>query len=326
MFLILGGGFGLYGYLPALIHGCGESVLLPLRYRERMGQRDDIRSLCDRVCWVVNEEQALDRAYAVVISKRPEDQLFWVDQCLKRPNLVDLILEKPLASSPALALSLLDRLERAGKNFRISYLFRTTDWGRKLLEQFDQHQNCEELNIEWQFQAHHYRHNLGNWKRFTPQGGGALRFYGIHLIALLAELGYSSAEHSYLAGASTDEAQSWHATLSGQGLPTCCLGVDSNNVASRFMVRSDNPARPVLVDLKDPFESSLPSADLARFDSRLQLLTQVCRSLKEDRAIYYPWYRRTLELWAQIEQETVHIGNSCPTALGLRSSDSNLNS
>ena len=306
MFLILGGGFGLYGYLPALVLGCGETVLLPQRYRERLLEREDIRSLQDDVLWVDNEQQALDQATAVVISKRPQDQVYWIERCLQRRALVDLILEKPLAPSPEQAISLMDRLEQAGKNFRISYLFRLTDWGRALRHQLTQPNECKELIIDWQFQAHHYAHNLNNWKRYTSQGGGALRFYGIHLIALLAELGYNTAIQSSLTGASADEAQRWHATLSGQGLPTCRLCVQSNSSVSRFAVRLFTSELLTLVDLKEPFANALSSPDQAHFDNRFALLTQVCQSLKEDRASYYPWYRRTLDLWTRIEQQTVH--------------------
>lgn len=306
MFLILGGGFGLYGYLPALVQGCGETVLLPQRYRKKLIERDDIRAMQDVVLWTDSEQLDLDKADAVVISKRPQDQVDWIEQCLRRKSLVDLILEKPLAPSPELAIALMDRLEQAGKNFRISYLFRLTDWGRALIDKLAKPTEFKELVIDWQFHSHHYAHGLSNWKRFISQGGGALRFYGIHLIALLAELGYSSAIESSLTGASIDEAQSWHATLSGQGLPTCRLSVQSNNIANRFAVRLINSEISTLIDLKEPFSSTLVNPDLSRFDSRFALLTQVCQSLKEDQAHYYPWYRRTLDLWARIEQQTVH--------------------
>lgn len=306
MFLILGGGFGLYGYLPALVHGCDETVLLPKRYRERLSQREDIHSLQQDVLWVDDEQQAFDRATAVVISKRPQDQVYWVEQCLQRKSLVDLILEKPLAPSPEQAISLMDRLEQAGKNFRISYLFRLTDWGRALRQQLAQPNECKELIIDWQFQAHHYAHNLNNWKRYTSQGGGALRFYGIHLIALLAELGYSAAIQSSSTGPNADEAQSWHATLSGQGLPTCRLCVQTNSSVCRFSVRLRNPELSTMADLKEPFANALPCPNQTHFDSRIALLTQVCQSLKEGKTHYDPWYRRTLDLWAQIEEQTLH--------------------
>jgi predicted dehydrogenase len=306
MIVILGGGFGLYGYLPALLNGCGETVLLPQRYRQRLIQRDDIRALQDEVQWADDEQQALDRATAVVISKRPQDQVMWVEQCLQRQDLVDFILEKPLAPTPGKAMALMDTLEHAGKNFRIAYIFRYTGWGQALIHLMKSLSGEQELSIDWHFQAHHYVHDLNNWKRFTSQGGGAMRFYGIHLIALLAELGYSTAIQSSLTGSNADEAQSWHATLSGQGLPKCSLSVQSNSSANRFAVRLLKPGISPLAELKDPFADALPNPNLTNFDSRFSLLTQVCQSLKEDKTRYYPWYRRTLELWAEIERQSVH--------------------
>lgn len=306
MFLILGGGFGLYGYLPALVHGCGQSVLLPRRYRPQLIERDDIRALQDVVLWADDEQQAIDQVDAVVISKRPQDQVDWVKQCLQRKALVDMVLEKPLAPSPEQAIALMDRLEQAEKNFRVAYLFRLTPWGRALIDRMSTSQDAQELHLNWHFQAHHYTHGLNNWKRSSSHGGGVLRFYGIHLIALLAEIGYTTAVQSTLRGAHADEAQSWQATLSGPGLPPCRLQVDSNNPKNKFCVLLDDSNSPLLVDLKEPFSESVPNAIAKQFDSRSALLTKVCQSLKEDCKLYYPWYRRTLNLWAQIEQQTVH--------------------
>jgi len=47
-----------------------------------------------------------------------------------------------------------------------------------------------------QLKADHFKNNKDNWKRDHKQGGGPLRFYGIHLIAVLAELGYTSSRQS----------------------------------------------------------------------------------------------------------------------------------
>ena len=47
---ILGGGFGLYGYLPALIE-CGADVVLPLRHKERVLERPELAPLASKVEW-----------------------------------------------------------------------------------------------------------------------------------------------------------------------------------------------------------------------------------------------------------------------------------
>lgn len=39
---ILGSGFGLYGYLPALVAHCVQRVVLPERYRQRLEERSEL--------------------------------------------------------------------------------------------------------------------------------------------------------------------------------------------------------------------------------------------------------------------------------------------
>ena len=48
MFAIRGSGFGLYGYLPALV-GCGRRVVLPERYRARFAERPELAPFANEV-------------------------------------------------------------------------------------------------------------------------------------------------------------------------------------------------------------------------------------------------------------------------------------
>ena len=57
---ILGSGFGLYGYLPAIAVGCRQHVVLPERYRERMRLRADVGDLTDSVEWAASDDAMLE--------------------------------------------------------------------------------------------------------------------------------------------------------------------------------------------------------------------------------------------------------------------------
>ena len=55
MFAILGSGFGLYGYLPALVEGCEQPVVLPERYRARFDERSELARFAINVQWEDDE-------------------------------------------------------------------------------------------------------------------------------------------------------------------------------------------------------------------------------------------------------------------------------
>ena len=114
MIAILGSGFGLYGYLPALIDGCAERVVLPERYRTRFCERPELARFTSNVQWRHNETKVLDCASGVVLALQPNNQSEWIPQCLARTNIERLLLEKPLAQSPKIAIDLFNELYRMG--------------------------------------------------------------------------------------------------------------------------------------------------------------------------------------------------------------------
>ena len=72
------------------------------------------------------------------------------------------------------------------------------------------------LNLNWEFMAHHYINNLDTWKNKHSHGGGALRFYGIHVIALLAYVGYNNIIKSKLSLDLAGNPYQWSAIFSGK--------------------------------------------------------------------------------------------------------------
>src|SRR5271154_118804 len=125
---ILGSGFGLYGYLPAL-RSLSCQILLPGRYRAVVESREELSALADAIAWTENEEAALDLAEAVAVVRRPADQVELMGKLLRKPTLRRLLLEKPLAPNPIAATGLLDQIEQSGKIMRMGYAFGFADWG-----------------------------------------------------------------------------------------------------------------------------------------------------------------------------------------------------
>lgn len=310
MFAIFGSGFGLYGYLPALVEGCKQRIVLPERYRARISGRPELEGFLSYVRWEIDESAALARADGLVLALRPADQSGWVDQFPTLNNIERLILEKPLAQSPEIGKRILATLIRSRRAFRIAYIFRYTEWGKKLLRCLDRTGKNGLLSIRWEFMAHHFLHNLHNWKRFNVTGGGALRFYGIHLIALFAEIGYRNVVASHAIGVTPDEVEKWTATFTGPGLPECEVTVDTKSTRRQFCVEQVSNAKGsatmVFASLGDPFETENGSNLLEQPDQRVPVLTQLCRSLLEEGKDeeHYERYGATIDLWQILEDKT----------------------
>lgn len=309
-FAILGSGFGLYGYLPALIQAGVQQVLLPERYRARFFERPELISFEKNLQWEKDESTALEHAEGVVLALRPIDQEKWIPYCLSRSNIKRMILEKPLAHSPEVASRLLDNLIQSNKDFRFGHVFRYTVWGQQLMGNLTtNHTGADFLSMHWSFLAHHFRYDLNNWKRFISSGGGVIRFYGIQVIALLAELGYRNVISSQASGVSADEIERWTATFDGAGLPRCKILVNTKSEMNRFQIeqatKTGTGSRPILViNQGDPFDEASIANEFNNMDRRVSLLSQLYRSLDEKNASYYEGYRAAIKLWMSIEEKT----------------------
>ncbi len=311
LFAIIGSGFGLYGYLPALIDGCSQQIVLPKRYQIRFNQRSELASYAKNVQWETDEIAVLERAEGVVLALRPLNQKEYISSCIERSNIKRLLLEKPLAPSPDLANEILDELIHSQKVFRIGYNFRYTDWGKNLIQDLSSN---GVLIIHWSFLAHHFSHDLHNWKRFHPEGGGVIRFYGIHIIALLAEIGYRDVTVSNAFGVSPNEPERWTAVFAGTGLPECRVEINTKSMDRKFHVEHlKDKKNTVFANLRDPFEIENQSYPNKLSDLRVPVLMRLCRSLWERSASEYELYKATIHLWYSVENKTqvIPIKSQC---------------
>lgn len=298
---ILGSGFGLYGYLPALVSGCGLQVVLPERYRSRFAQRVELRPLASSVAWAQDERSALRIAWGAVLALPPSMQCKWLATCLEQPQLQYLFLEKPLAPNPDVARELYQKVERSGKVTRIAYLFRLLDWAQQV-RKFCSQPVDGRLSICWRFMAHHFCHFKATWKRQHDEGGGPIRFYGIHMIALLAELGYTSVLKSVSSRGAAAYASRWRAVFTGPGKPDCEVLIDTASQDSQFsIVAHSHTIDSVLVRRASPFSHDHRPHMPGEFDGRIEMLTQHCQSAWNDHRCVQDFYRLTLELWSSVE-------------------------
>jgi predicted dehydrogenase len=297
---ILGSGFGLYGYLPALAANAATTILLPEGYRDRLEARDDIRDLSRRVAWVAGEAEQLASADAVVIARRPADQIVLAPRALNCVNIGRLLLEKPVAPQPCLAADLWRAAEASGRLIRTGQNFHLTDWAGSLQRELAA--GCDTVAIVWTFKAHHYASGLDNWKRRVDEGGGAMRFFGMHLIALAATLGFADVVESRVTATRADEAEAWRAVLGAANGIRLSLHVDSNAATPGFTidVRSAGMSRRLLAR-NDPFEGG---EGLPGHDRRTGILGKLLDEFLTSTTPVLDRDRRTIALWQRIEDAT----------------------
>ena len=297
MYAIVGSGFGLYGYLPAIVESLGERVVLPRAYEARMAARAELAPLMARVQWARDMQESLERADTVVIATLPARQVEVARRCLELGNVRRMLLEKPPAPTPDEAVALLADLRRHAKRYRIGFTLLHAAWQPAL--RWPARASADGVDLTWTFMAHHFAKDLSNWKRRRSEGGGVLRFFGIHLIALLAARGYEDVRDSAFEGEAADEPRRWSATFEGPAMPPCRVRVDSCATESIFRVeaRSGTHSTP-LVALTDPFQGEPATG---AHDRRVGVLERLLASFGEEDARYQSLYENVNRLWAKAE-------------------------
>ncbi len=297
MVTIFGSGFGLYGYLPALIEGVNESVCLPSKYLKTIRSRADLSALEGEILWVKSEDDAIKRSSKVVVSVNPIRQFGIVKKCVALGFKGHFFLEKPLAESPKEASKLLDFLDDSGVSYSVGYSFL---YIQAIKEYLSNNRDAAQLLLSWEFMAHHFAKNLINWKRFDVEGGGVLRFYGIHVIALLVEAGYSDVVSSELAGEKEEEPSRWEAVFSHSKAVNCRVMVDSRSENYSFSLIGKGGSDPLVAT--DPFELNHSQAKMPdrRFTSLVSFISDLDKSIDRKNL-----YREVNRMWHLVEDLSV---------------------
>lgn len=163
-------------------------------------------------------------------------------------------------------------------------------------------------SLDWTFLAHHYRNDLANWKRYDTEGGGALRFYGIHLIALLAELGYDDVSASMAWGPSDAETQRWGATFISPSLAPFTANIDSRagETLFRIMLHGASQGTDTIASQPDPFSGERSTSPQGQ-DVRVAVLERLCRSLSEDDDDHARRQQAIIRLWTRVEEKSKRV-------------------
>jgi predicted dehydrogenase len=301
---ILGAGFGLYGYLPAILSNSTEKVLLPLRYKEKFHTRKELALYEQNIIWEKSEIEILANVESVILALNPEKQVFWVKECLKYDNIQYLILEKPLANTPEIAKNILYQLNQSNKKYRIAYTFCHTTWAKYLQKHLADIKLPYKISIEWHFKAHHYRHKIENWKQSHKLGGGAIRFYGIHIIAFFAFIGFDKGIESITQNFLADDFYAWEASFKNKDNSNAKISLNSCSEQEYFKISiKKKDLNEVLFLLKEPFEMD-KFLNESNQDQRINIIADFYKSLdnKEIENNNNQFYTSVNDLWFEIEK------------------------
>lgn len=179
--LILGGGFGLYGYLPAAVQTSWQVTTLT-RYQSFLENRIELSRFLNQVSFVTEDELDPNFYDAIVVARTPRQQVEFIQSNSSFEGRY--FLEKPLGGSLSSTDDLLNILEIRKSHFSVAYLFQYQEWYKEVVSATQQ---GSKVTIEWKI-------NPGeslSWKNDAEEGGGVLSYYGIHLLALIVDGGFN---------------------------------------------------------------------------------------------------------------------------------------
>jgi len=189
---IVGSGFGMYGYLPAVILGGNVPVTLE-KYRATILRRVDIQQFDDQIQYVSDFEKLVEASADALVLAVPPLVRRQILGSFRLPYPGHLFLEKPIASSSQDYSDLKEQLRRVASTWSVGYLFPYTDWHESLQSWVAESSGELEATIQWTLSKPKSR---DDWKVDKLFGGGIVNFYLSHFIPFLRENDFDNSNFS----------------------------------------------------------------------------------------------------------------------------------
>ena len=299
MYTIIGKGFGLYGYLPAIIMN-NSNLVLSNEYKFNIQKRKDINQYINKIKWTQNIEEAIDLSNNIILAIPPKEQFKFLHE--NQTNIVNktIFMEKPIAASPKEALILIKFLEEKKIKFYVNYSFIYLGWFKNLYNKINSLKSDTIVKISWEFKAHFLTTNFMNWKSDFELGGGILRFYGIHLIAVLTALNYENCKIIKLKN--NAETIVYKIISLNKPIITISINIDSHIDKFAINIFDDNTKKKeILVDIKDPFQRQKNRKSI-HLDRRVEAIRDYL--IEKDNSIQNLIFnKKVVKLWSEIETD-----------------------
>ncbi len=180
---ILGGGFGIYGYLPAVC-SLDWNVATLSRYQNNITSRPELTQFQNRIQYMATEDDLLSSCSSIVVARTPEFQHEFLMRYSSELNGIEhLFLEKPLTSSLENSKAVLKYLSHSRFTFSLGYLFLYTPWFERISQLLMT--NGNKIVIHWSIPS-----PKSTWKRREDLGGGINSFFLVHFIPVFLKLGF----------------------------------------------------------------------------------------------------------------------------------------
>lgn len=176
---ILGGGFGIYGYMPCFLQINYEVYTLN-KYQSFINSRKELSQYQNSINFVSTEKKLLNNVDYLVIARDPISQRKLIQSLTKK--YTHIFLEKPLAEENNFQENTLNYLEKEKQSFSIFYTFHYLNWYKDLKNIIYSYDSFN-ISIDWYiFKS---KNNFNSWKYNKILGGGIGRYYGIHFFDLI---------------------------------------------------------------------------------------------------------------------------------------------
>lgn len=177
---ILGSGFGLYGYLPAICQVSNEKVYLLNKAKEILLGRSELTKYFDRITWIESSSEIISTCETLIIAYPPQYVYPLIELIETSSTLKKIIVEKPICQNSTTSLQFISRVKNKEIKIISGFLFIYAEWYQNLV-------NCNngDININWNFLKKSSLISDLSWKYSSNQGGGALNMYGLHLLSIL---------------------------------------------------------------------------------------------------------------------------------------------
>ena len=282
-FLIIGSGFGIYGYLPA-IYKNSKKIFLNIKYKKKIEKRIELIRYINRVIWYFDIKDINKKIDYVIIAQNPEKQSLITKKILRFLKPKHLFLEKPISHTPNKSLNFVKFLEKKKIKFSVGYLFTYLNWYKYIRENLSYNQKFE---ITWRIKFNK-KNNL--WKSNHKDGGGLLRFYSIHFFKLFYDLNLTkilkvSVNRNFCKFILKDQKEN-----------IFCLNV-RYALTNQFNIRHN---KDYLLKSSNPFMRSIKINN----DPRVSIIQKYVKDIFENFKINYGYEKKFIKFWKKIEMES----------------------
>ena len=296
-FTIYGSGFGIYGYLPAILKHSLNILYLPKDYHLKIKKRPELRKFSNQIYWKDNKELCLINSKNIILSIPPKPQKLLIEsffQKIPKDILIKkmIYLEKPVCENPEASKELIKVLNEKKISYKINYSFLYTDWFSNLKTNFLDSKN--NIVINWNFIGNHFLKKI-NWKGYHDQGGGVVRFYSIHIIALAAYFNFSKFIDGHIEYYDDKKSIPRRLFLKISNIKGCILevNVDSFSNKKEFHISIDGENK---LSLNNPFESKI-------IDNNQDIRVPVIENYLYGNDLFNKkLYESVIDLWFKIEK------------------------